>query len=163
MARQYRKIRRYGMEFEDQFLAALAKCANIGAACEASGMPRAYVYKQRMTNPDFKERYEEAWALGLQEMEDKAQEFAFKGIRRDVYYQGEKVGEQWEPSERLVEFYLKANKPDKYRENGLTFNMGNNSLVQVLSGMPRSDVLAEPEEQKALIDGTAETRSVSSD
>ena len=163
MARQYRKIRKYGIEFEEQFFAALSVAPNIQAACLASGMPPAYVYKQRMQNPDFKERFDEAWALGLQAMEDKAQEFAFKGIRKDVYYQGEKVGEQWEPSERLVEFYLKANKPDKYRENGMIFNMGNNSLVTVLSGMPRSDALPAPEEQKALIDGTAETRSADTD
>src|SRR5450759_1174179 len=126
-------------------------------------MPRQYVYTQRMNNPDFKERFEEAWAHGLQAMEDKAQEFAFKGVRRDVYYQGAKVGQQYEPSERLVEFYLKANKPDKYRENGMTFNMGNNSLVQVLSGMPRSDAIEAPAEQKALIDGTAETRPADAD
>ena len=163
MARQYRKIRKYGILFEDQFFAALSKAPNIQAACLSSGMPPNYVYKQRMTNPDFKERFDEAWALGLIAMEDKAQEFAFKGIKRDVYYQGNKVGEQWEPSERLVEFYLKANKPDKYRENSMTFNMGNNSLVQVLSGMPRSDVLEAPEEQKALIDGTAQTRPADAD
>jgi hypothetical protein len=163
MAKQYRKIRRYGMEYEEAFLAAISAAPNITAACMATNMPASYVYKQRMTNPDFKERFDEAWALGLIACEDKAQEFAFKGIKRGVYYKGELIAEEYEPSERLVEFYLKANKPDKYRENGMTFNMGNNSLVQVLSGMPRSEAIEAPAEQKALIDGTAETRPADAD
>jgi len=113
-------------------------------------MPAHYVTRKKHEDPDFRQRFDEAWQLGLQAMEDKAQEFAFKGIRRDVYYQGSKVGEQWEPSERLVEFYLKANKPDKYRENGMVFNMGANSLVTVLSGMPRSDAIEMEKEVEAL-------------
>ena len=145
MARQYRVIKRYGVLREKEFFAALSKNPNVGDACLASNMPRSYVYKQRKENPEFAEKFDEAVQLGIQACEDRAQELAFKGIKRDVYYQGNKVGEQWEPSERLVEFWLKANKPEKYRENGISFNLGANSLVTVLSGMPRSDVLEESE------------------
>ena len=60
-------------------------------------------------------------------------ERAFKGYEKGVYYQGNKVNTEYEPSDRLAEFILKANKPEKYRETGLNINMGNNSLVTILS------------------------------
>jgi hypothetical protein len=167
MARQYRKLKRYGVLVEDEFFAALSGCANITKACRMVDMPMGYVWKNRIERPDFAERYDEAMKKGLQALEDKALEYAFDGIPRGVYYQGNKVGEEKEPSERLIEFVLKANKPEKYRENATTFNIGANSLVQVLSGMPRSDVLEEKViEQEAIEapnDGASETRSPSAD
>lgn len=173
MARQYRKLKRYGVLVEDEFFAALSGCANITKSCKMVDMPYSYVLKNRHERPDFAERYDEAMKKGLQALEDKALEYAFDGIPRGVYYQGAKIGEEKEPSERLIEFVLKANKPEKYRENAMTFNMGANSLVQVLSGMPRSNVLEEKDVTEAATeikealeapqDGANETRPPSAD
>ncbi len=159
MARQYRKIPKFNLDKHISFFAALSKAPNITQACEIAGIAPSYVYQERKKNPEFAEKFELAMSLGIQACEDEAMRRAFKGVEKGVYYQGKQVGVEYEPSDRLAEFMLKAHKPEKYRENSMTFNMGANSLVQVLSGMPRSDVL---EVSEALLienkeDGAAET------
>ena len=149
---------------ETAFFKAMSVFPNINKACQQSGLIPRNVYHKRKNDEVFRERFEEAVALGLQAIEDRAMEMAFQGIERGVYYKGEKIATEFEPSERLAELLLKANMPHKYRENAVTFNMGANSLVQVLSGMPRSDVLEEKTvEALEAPSGSGETRSPSPD
>ena len=156
-----------GILKETEFFAALSAFPNITNACQIARISPSYVYQQRKENPEFREKFEECMALGVQAVEDMALQRAFKGYEKGIYYQGNKVATEYEPSDRLAEFVLKAHKPEKYRENATTFNIGANSLVAVLSGMPRSDVLEQSEELKQLeakvIDGTTEARPASPD
>lgn len=81
----------------DVFLKSLAEWPNIKAACEASGLSRSMTWRRRQKDPEFRERFEEAWALGIQAVEDHCIEQAKK-------------------NHVLMIFMLKALNPEKYKE-----------------------------------------------
>ena len=83
-----------------RFLNAYSLGGSILRACEATGMSRSNPYRWSV-DPDFSEALAQAKEAGVQRLEDWA-----------LY----RATDQEPPSDRLVEFLLKAARPEVYRE-----------------------------------------------
>lgn len=99
------------------FLAHLKATCNVTVSCNRVNVSRWGVYQWRKKYPDFKEEWDNALAEGAELLEAVAQQRAFTGVKRDVWYGGEKVGETTEYSDNLTMFFLKGLMPEKYRDN----------------------------------------------
>jgi len=80
------------------FLKTLRKVPNITLACKAAGVSRRTCYDHRELDPKFAE----AWDDALDQSVDRVETTCFK------------LASEGEP--RLIEFILKAHRPDRYRE-----------------------------------------------
>jgi hypothetical protein len=79
-------------------LKALRRNPNVAMACRAAGVNRTTAYRHRDDNEAFAVR----WQNELDQAADRVEATAFK------------LASQGEP--RLIEFILKAHRPEKYRE-----------------------------------------------
>jgi hypothetical protein len=133
-------------QWKPRFLAALRKWPNIEAASEAVAIHRARVYRERKRNPAFAQEVTEAIADGCAGVDRKIYEWGTVGITETEYLLDETVTEQqvryvagahgkviaiprtvrrnkWKAVEKLVPnvqaamFFLRAHKPDMYRDN----------------------------------------------
>ena len=99
-----------------KFLEALAEGVPVGKALPA-GYGRQSVYTWRKDDPDFRQAWEDAIATHTESMETEADRRGIDGTLKPIYYRGEVCGEVREYSDTLLIFRLKAEAPDKYREN----------------------------------------------
>ena len=95
-SRQRRNSRRTP-EADDKFLAALRAGKSIAAAARAAGIGRRTAYDWRDRDAAFAARWDEAWEVGTDHLED----LALKGAEQG--------------SERLLLALLKARRPDRYQ------------------------------------------------
>lgn len=101
----------------ERFLECLREQPNVSRAARAIAVSRMSAYKWRRADPKFAEEWDEAIEVGCDRLEEEAWRRAHDGIERDVYYQGEVVGQERHYSDRLMERLLEAHRPDKYRKN----------------------------------------------
>jgi hypothetical protein len=87
----------------------------VAAACRAAGVERATAYRDR--DPRFAAAWDEAAEDGTDLLELECRRRAVEGVDRPVFYKGQQVGTVKEYSDRLLIFLLKANRPEKYRDN----------------------------------------------
>jgi hypothetical protein len=104
-------------EWRATFLAALCQSGNVSHACRMSGIRRRLPYKHRDRFPGFRERWDEAIEVAVDSLEAEARRRAVQGIEKPVYHKGAVVGTIREYSDRLLIFLLKANRPEKFRDN----------------------------------------------
>lgn len=90
---------------------------NVTRACEAVGIGRRSVYEWRDDDAEFAAAWNEALEAGTEELEEEARRRALRGTEEPVFYKGEPCGAIRKYSDTLAIFLLKANKPEKYREN----------------------------------------------
>lgn len=106
--------------WEDSFLETLKNTANIRLSCEVAGVTRKVVDCRRKSDPEFEEHFNEARDDAIDTLEAAALSRARDGVERikTVYYQGKPIGTETirEYSDLLMIFLLKANRPDKYRD-----------------------------------------------
>ena len=81
------------------FLDALADLPSVTKACKLARINRAQLYKMRREDEDFRREWDTAADVGVSALEDIVIDRAKRG------------------SDRLLMFYLKATRPEKYREN----------------------------------------------
>jgi hypothetical protein len=81
-------------------VAAVESCGNITASARAVGLSRRQVYSTCATDPDLKERLDEARDLFVDRLESKANELALAG------------------DSRLLIELLRANRPEKFGWRG---------------------------------------------
>lgn len=106
------------------FFKTLGETANVAHSARASGIDRAVIYKYKrdgvpecgITPEEFIAAFEEAVELGNEFLEDTAVQRAAHGVVRDVYYQGEVVGEESVYSDGLLMFMLKARRPERFKD-----------------------------------------------
>jgi len=103
-------------EKQAQFLEALAQCGCVKHACKRIGMSRssAYELRARMDAGSFRAGWSAALDHGVQRIEDAAFSRAIHGVRRPVFYKGEKIGEKVYYDERLTMFMLRYRDPARY-------------------------------------------------
>lgn len=101
----------------DLFIAELCIRGIILRACEASGLNRRTAYDWKETFPEFNQRWEDALESAADRMEEEAARRAQDGVLKDVYHQGEVVGQERIYSDSLIMFMLKGMRPHKFREN----------------------------------------------
>lgn len=103
------------------FMDKLKESVSINVAAKAAGISRNTAYRWRHQVTNFADEWDDIISGKMEDLECDVYERATKGAIKDVYYRGEIVGQQREPSDQLAMFFLKANKPDVYdRANSIT-------------------------------------------
>ena len=82
----------------EEFFAEWERTSTIAGACAGVGIARSTAYRRRDRDPEFAERWAEVDEKTIEELERVAYERAVEG------------------SDRLIEFLLKAKRPDVYRD-----------------------------------------------
>lgn len=99
------------------FLRELSQTANVREACEKAVVCRATAYAHRERDPKFKAAWDSALEDACDRMEREAYRRAVEGVDEPVFYQGEECGAIRRYSDSLLTTLLKANRPEKFREN----------------------------------------------
>jgi hypothetical protein len=128
------KLNNIGTEFSPQqwgkFLARYAETGNITRSSEYAGMTRIAVYKRKKDDPQFAMDLDAAYVIAVDKMEEECQRRAFDGYQRDIYWQGQVVGQETLFSDSMAMFLLKGAKPEKYRDRVSTDNLNTNVDVE---------------------------------
>lgn len=95
----------------------LAKFGQAMRACAYAGVSFEKVRLHRKANPDYEAAWQQAIEIWRESLESEALRRAIDGWDEPVYQKGELVGTIHRKSERLLELLLKANIPEKFREN----------------------------------------------
>lgn len=111
------KVADFTRRDQKRWLEAYAKVGVIAYACRTAKVGRQTVYDWIERYPDFVAAMREAEQVAVELMEDEVHRRAVRGTLSPVYYRGEVVGHVREFSDTLLMFYLKARRPDVYREN----------------------------------------------
>lgn len=114
---------------EDQSIERAAKKANIGVSL---------INRWRAFDEAFAESFKEIIAQMILAAEEELFRRAVKGVDRPVFQGGVQVGTVKDYSDQLLMFFLKANRPKKYREKlhvqGKATNTNNNVLILPSNG-----------------------------
>jgi hypothetical protein len=105
------------VKWRQVFLEALARNGNILLSCRQAKVGRSTVYKHRDRYPDFAEQWDDAIEEGVDVLEARAWSLALNGSQKGVWYGGNRVGSEIDFNTTLLIFLLKANRPEKYRDN----------------------------------------------
>jgi hypothetical protein len=99
------------------FLAVLCETGSVDKACDGARIARNSAYLWRRDDEDFRAKWDAARATAGELLECEAYRRAVDGVDKPVYQGGELVGVVREYSDTLLTTLLKANLPDKFREN----------------------------------------------
>lgn len=112
----------------DGFLAKVAMAGgNVSRACETCQISRVAVWNKEKTDPTFKTRLDEARKLGIEVLEEECVRRAFEGVEEPVgFFQGVSYEVRTNYSDTLIQFLLRGNKPEKFRERTENINMNLN-------------------------------------
>lgn len=147
------------------FLKTLAKTGRVGYSARAAGYScSTYLARIRRSDPDFSAQWDEALDTAMDILEDAAHERAVDGVEEPVFHQGAIVGHKLKYSDGLLTTLLKANNPDKYRDNTkLDVNVSGGFGIAVLPSTQKSAIEWEAKaaivhrNQDELMDETADT------
>jgi hypothetical protein len=103
--------------WQDRFINSLRRLGNVSRACKAGGVGRETVYAHRKADEAFSARWADALEESADWLEREAWRRAVKGLDKPVFQQGRRVGTVREYSDALLVQLLKANRPEKFREN----------------------------------------------
>ena len=118
------------------FLAAYSILGAVSYSARCAGIHPNTIYKWEKDDT-FMEYYKRAEQAHTEYLEKEAQRRAVMGVKEDVYYQGEKVGEKTKYSDTLLKFLLKGKQPQKYGNTSKVEIKGDkNSKIQVNFGVP---------------------------
>jgi len=104
-------------EAQIKYLTFLAKYGLVSKAAAYAGVSSETARLHRQANDDFAAAHDEALEIFRDSLENEALRRAIDGWDEPVYQKGELVGTIHRHSERMMELLLKANLPNKYRDN----------------------------------------------
>ena len=104
-------------DWTEKFIAAYSKVGNISHAARLAGIDRTTVYKRCKSDPIFNALFEDGREEASDMLELEAHRRAVKGTLKPVFHQGKKCGQIREYSDTLLIVLLKANRPERFREN----------------------------------------------
>jgi hypothetical protein len=117
-------------EKEEKFLKKLvATGGNVSAACRVIGAARSTAYDHKKNDTEFAKKWQEAVDQGIDALEQEARRRAFIGVKKKVFYKGQKIDEIREFSDTLLIFILKALRPEKYVERQEITGRGGKDLI----------------------------------
>lgn len=99
-----------------RFLIAFAEMGNRSRAARLVGVNAATVWQWRRSDRKFAAAYTRAEEIAVDLAEDELVRRATEGIIEPVFQGGHLVGGIRKFNDQLLMFYLKANKPEKYRD-----------------------------------------------
>lgn len=88
----------------------------VTGACEMLGISRQTAYTERQRNEDFALAWADVEERSTERMEAEAYRRAVVGVTTPMVSAGKHVTDVQNYSDRLLEFMLKARRPDKYRD-----------------------------------------------
>jgi len=100
----------------DEWLQAFRDLGMVSKACEAIGISRQTAYVERQRNEDFAIAWADVEEETTEEMEREAYRRAVEGVEEPMVSAGVHVTSVRKYSDRLLEFMLKARRPEKYRD-----------------------------------------------
>lgn len=103
--------------WKEQFLTALSSVGVVRYACKMASVTSQTAYIHRNDDPEFRARWDDALEQAIQVLEEEARRRAVVGVRRPVFQSGKLVGTVTDYSDTLLIFLLKAQRPQKYRDN----------------------------------------------
>lgn len=102
---------------DNAFFKALSLYPNVSRASKTAGYNRERVYVWRKQDQKFYDRWDEAWNLAIEAMEEELMRRALEGVEEPVFQGGEEVGTKQKFSDTLGIFMMKGARPKKYREH----------------------------------------------
>lgn len=117
-----------------RFLAELRETGSAALAAAAAGLTRAQVQAQRDADPAFAQAWADAMAEAVDRAEAEVYRRAFRGVDRPVYYAGQQVGIVRDYSDSLAALYLKAHRPEAYRDRAGSTAATDSGPVRVVIG-----------------------------
>lgn len=106
----------YALKWAPRFLERIRETGNVSLACKAVRIDRGTFYKAYHRVASFKADYDAALEDAVEMLEAEAWKRATVGRAQNIYHNGEVVGTEYVPSDTLLIFLLKHNKPDKYAD-----------------------------------------------
>jgi Homeodomain-like domain len=108
-----------------EFLAALRKHVTVTRACEAVGIHRSSVYRWRDEDPEFAAAFQDVDDRNVEEAEAVLYEMAVTGHPKRVYDKDGNLLEEYTVRDpKLLEFFLKARRPNVYRDRATVEHTG---------------------------------------
>ena len=98
------------------FLKVLCVRGNVTLAAKAANIQRVTAYAARARDSDFARKWDEALEEYADLLELRAHNLAVDGLDEPVYHQGKVVGHVKRYSVPMLQFLMKAARPDVYRE-----------------------------------------------
>jgi hypothetical protein len=102
---------------EDKFLVAFAATHQFTRSAHACGVSGQTVRNYMKKHPEFAERVAEVKAELVEKLEAEAYRRGVTGVQKPVVSMGDVVTHETMYSDKLLDTLLKANCPEKYREN----------------------------------------------
>lgn len=99
-----------------KFFRELSRSGSVTLASERSGIRRYTLYRMRAQDEKFAKRWDRHLNLGIDRLQDDALRRAVDGVERPVWRGGKKVGTVQQYDNRLLQFLLRAHRPDIYSE-----------------------------------------------
>lgn len=98
------------------FIEAIRGGMHVRDAAITAKVHNATPYDRAKNDPAFALAWKEATKIGVESLEEEAHRRAYHGTEKPVFHKGEICGHIREYSDTLLQFLLKAHKPDVYRE-----------------------------------------------
>lgn len=98
------------------FLEAVVEYLDIKKACSVAKIARATFYGEWLKDEEFQKQYAEASEHACDRAEGEAFRRAVHGTRKPVFHKGRPCGFIQEYSDGLLMFFLKAKRPQIYRD-----------------------------------------------
>jgi hypothetical protein len=99
------------------FLEAFESEGMVSKACQVIGVSRQAVYAERQRNEEFAVAWADVEERVVETMEREAYRRAVEGTTKPLVSAGKHVTDVTEYSDSLLQFLLKARRPERYREN----------------------------------------------
>jgi len=96
----------------------LGRTGSVTVAANRAQLRRSALYQRRQDDDAFAERWARALDLGVERLQDNAMNRAMNGTEKPVWRNGQKVGSVRQFDNRLLQFLLKAHRPDLYGDCG---------------------------------------------
>ena len=100
----------------------LGRTGSVTVAANRAQLRRSTLYERRQDDEEFAERWARALDLGVERLQDNAPSFtmnrALNGTPKPVWRNGQEVGSVRQFDNRLLQFLLKAHRPDLYGDRG---------------------------------------------
>lgn len=146
---------------KQKFLQKLQSSAgNVSKAAKAAGISRASAYDHKGSDADFSQAWDNVIDYVVDTMEDELYRRSTKGTLEPIFYKGEMVAKVRKFSDRLLEFGLKAKRPDIYRER-LDVNTNVTGSLDVNIEAAINDIYGIEDEQKPSSTGDGEASPTS--
>jgi hypothetical protein len=101
-------------DMKDAMVEMLKEIPVIAKVCKTVGVGYDAFHKARKKDPEFDAAVKEALDIGWDLTEAEAHRRAVRGVREDIFFKGEKIGEKRLYSDSLLKFLLKGRKPKRY-------------------------------------------------